>query len=989
MVYQPAALPTSRQEVFDSLASHVYLDRTAGTATKVYAPGLLVKLLYWIAFQAPFPYQRNMDALAAAEQRRKLASLLTRHWYGQDLVAPVLEIGCREDGCIFVTRLIEGSAPRDKKRARRFLRGLAAHFQEVGLPTWQINPLNPRSVDNLIEQPDGTYKIIDLESALVSPLLPLGQWLDALRHGDLPVFDDVFVSKTRRYIAKNHEAHRQNLGDEGVAELQAVVEAYDFYARRWKAAEPRLWTKLARAGLATARVAGNAAKLFWPPSLFRSMARLLGQARSGQRLAQDWARRGIERWAKEGRISAEQASRLEASLAAPETVSVFTHLGAHLAMSIPLRFPLGSIARPAWTLFFRLAGELRGLIRRDGSAARARSVHTLPVALLSAVPGIGAAAYVIAPSVRRNRALLAILLDQALGKLPFGLYRRLHLAELTVGLARPAPAPPGLAARLRQLRPASVLAAGAARLSLIRPYRTMLAAVLIANGTVLAISAAYYLNGHASPLRESGLVSSVDTSELLAAGVLALAPVFIVWRRRPLQDWAEARSALFWSLSGAGLLLFAFDDLLQVHERTGDLLASHFADYLPGVNQFDDLITASYVAAGLLGICLFRDEITARRPAAAILTLGIGASALMVVLDVLARGPVEGAEWPAQMAATALLFTAYAVRFREVVAIARRHSAPVPPGVAKTGSRDMATLHGAAGLVDRLEACAVRLTAPRFLVGRLIAFDVLLSALLAGAGYLLLGPGQQHQLFRDLGPGSLFSVLQIAVVGLLGVLIARRSGGTWPRWNSFWLLSGVGFLFLSLDAPFDLHGKVGGLIQVFTPLEHPLGFHRVSDAVLGVYFLAGATVVILGYRQLMASPVAFLHFSVGAAFVAGTIAVDGFGPGGSWSSVIEETLELMAGAWLVGAYAARLREVATSATKPAMPALSAGKGQAAPALATGNTGAAYTTAAGLLVMDTTSSLVALGTPALARATTRQTLKGESDEARDLFQLHDQ
>jgi len=949
---------TQTVQVIESLASRVYLDRAACTATKVYAPGLLVKLLYWLAFQAPFPYERNEYALAAAERRRKLAGLLTQHWYGQDLVAPLLEISCRDDGCILVSQLIEGTAPRDKRQARRFLRGLARRFQDVGLPTWQINPLNPRSVDNLIEEADGTYKIIDLESALVSPLLPLGQWLDALRDGDLPVFDDVFVTKTRRYIASNRSDLQESLGEAGVAELEAAVADYDFYAARWKAAEPRLWTKLARAGLATAHIVGSAAKLVWPPSLLRSAKRLLRQVGAGQHLAQGWARQGIERWAEDGRITAEEASGLEASLAAPETVSVFTHLGAHLAMSVPLRFPFGSIARPAWTLFFRSAGELRGLVRRDGSAARARSVHTLPVALLSAVPGVGAAAYVVAPPLRRNRVLPAVLLDQALGKLPFGLYRRLHLAELTVGLARRTPARPGLAGRLRQLRPSSVLPAAAARLSLVRPYGMMLAAVLLANGTVLAISAAYYLNGQTWPFGEFGLVSLVGTSELLAAGALALVPLFLVWRKRPFQDWAEARATLFWSLSGAGLLLFAFDDLLQVHERAGDLLASYFGDRVPGVNQIDELVTLSYVAAGLLGIYLFKNEIMARRPAAAILTMGIGAAALAVTLDVAARGLVEGAVWPAQMAAAALIFSAYAAHVRAVMMPARRRAAAAPLEMARElavpVAGELALLRSPVpDALSRIEAWAVRLTAPRSLAGRLIAVDLVLSAVFAGSGYLLFGPGQQHQLFRDLGPASLFSVFQTALVGLLGVLIARRTDHGW-RWNSFWLVGGIGFFFLSLDAPLDLHGKVGGLIQAYTPVEHPLGFHRVSDAIVGTYLLAGVTIVILGYRQLIASPAALLQLAAGAALVAGTVVVDGFGPHGASSIVVEETLELVAGAWLVGAFATRYREVAVTGTRSA-PSLLPIR-EARPALAAVTTSAAYTTAAGLLTMHTSSCL---------------------------------
>jgi len=45
--------------VASSIASVVVLDPEAGTATKVYVPPPLVRILYWMAFQAKFPYETN------------------------------------------------------------------------------------------------------------------------------------------------------------------------------------------------------------------------------------------------------------------------------------------------------------------------------------------------------------------------------------------------------------------------------------------------------------------------------------------------------------------------------------------------------------------------------------------------------------------------------------------------------------------------------------------------------------------------------------------------------------------------------------------------------------------------------------------------------------------------------------------------------------------------------------------------------------------
>ncbi|HET9659782.1 MAG TPA: phosphatase PAP2 family protein, partial [Thermomicrobiales bacterium] len=62
------------------------------SVAKVYAPGLLPRALYWIAFQAPFPYIANVHALWAAAYRRNLAGMLTDYWYGQRMTAGVLGV---------------------------------------------------------------------------------------------------------------------------------------------------------------------------------------------------------------------------------------------------------------------------------------------------------------------------------------------------------------------------------------------------------------------------------------------------------------------------------------------------------------------------------------------------------------------------------------------------------------------------------------------------------------------------------------------------------------------------------------------------------------------------------------------------------------------------------------------------------------------------------------------------------------------------------
>ena len=86
--------------------------------------------------------------------------------------------------------------------------------------------------------------------------------------------------------------------------------------------------------------------------------------RGSRELADDFISSGIEDWAAEGRISNPEMRRLQAALGTAEVAAVTANLGAHFAMSIPLRFPLSSLARFGWTL----GGRVRA---RPGAVAEA------------------------------------------------------------------------------------------------------------------------------------------------------------------------------------------------------------------------------------------------------------------------------------------------------------------------------------------------------------------------------------------------------------------------------------------------------------------------------------------------------------------------------------------------------------------------------------------------------------------------------------------
>jgi hypothetical protein len=358
------------------------------------------------------------------------------------------------------------------------------------------------------------------------------------------------------------------------------------------------------------------------------------------------------------------------------------NLGAHMAMSVPLRFPLGSLARAGWTVVLRLKAEWAAL-RRKRPAGSARQVHTLLVALAGLVPGFGAAAYVLAKPLRSNRALSVIASDRLLRKLPLRLYSRLHLSALTTWFARPAAAKTS-----ERRRPAvsEIICAARDRVAALGHHGRFVGGVLAVNAAVLVVGAVTYVV-YDSPVVfvEKGLMNSVDSAQLLLAGVFGLLAFSTFWRGAARRAPAsEAAGIFFWGLSGLGLLAFAIDDYFALHEKAGRWIADNIG-MLPlftnseKFNSVDDLITIAFAAVGLAVLYTFRHELVARRHSSTLLVAGVAAAALMVATDVYAKGWLQPLEFPAQVSAVGLLLLAYTMRYREVRAAATDQSMLIWP----------------------------------------------------------------------------------------------------------------------------------------------------------------------------------------------------------------------------------------------------------------------------------------------------------------------
>ena len=403
-----------------SIASRVVLDPQRGTATKVYRPPLVVRLLYWLSFQATFPYVGTPAALEAAAHRRKIAGLLTLHRFGKDLVSPVIATDCTPGDCSFVTEYVEGEKVANTREIKSFLSKVTESFAEAGLPVWQMNPRNPHAHTNLIRNLQGDLKIIDLESAIVTPLPAKGQWLSALKNGNVPIFDDIDFLRLNSYIGANRAALTASLGVEGMAQLADAVERGERAAIAWKSAEPRIWGR-------AARIVYRA--LDWKP-FFQRLERALATA---DNTAEIFLCRGIDRWQEEGRINSSEAADLRSRLSSSQAQNALHHLGAHIVLTVAIAVPVPgvrSLARFAWTLGYWARGQARRwthTLQEPGTTSE--NIHTPLVMAVTLLPGFGSVAYLLSRPLR-SKLLARLMFDEVGWRLPFRLYQRTRLDRL-------------------------------------------------------------------------------------------------------------------------------------------------------------------------------------------------------------------------------------------------------------------------------------------------------------------------------------------------------------------------------------------------------------------------------------------------------------------------------------------------------------------------------------------------------------------------------
>lgn len=260
---------------------HLYVE-------KVFAPGLLTRSIYRLAFAAPFAYQSNQHAILACFYRRRVVSrmleasaICDERESSVDVALPAYVRYDRDrEAYVLAASFVEGRGPipacanQNQATAENEMAGLVAEMRRVerqlfdfGLvgSGWQVSPGAMVSTANLLlseqaglrvvhsdeskaDSPRSLrYTIIDLESGIPAILVWRYLW-QSWRRGAVFPFDDLDSQKLRASCADLVDQLVQRGEQNLAAELSADVEALVAADEQWKAGEiapfRRPWTWL-------------------------------------------------------------------------------------------------------------------------------------------------------------------------------------------------------------------------------------------------------------------------------------------------------------------------------------------------------------------------------------------------------------------------------------------------------------------------------------------------------------------------------------------------------------------------------------------------------------------------------------------------------------------------------------------------------------------------------------------------------------------------
>lgn len=126
--------------------------------------------------------------------------------------------------------------------------------------------------------------------------------------------------------------------------------------------------------------------------------------------------------------------------------------------------------------------------------------------------------------------------------------------------------------------------------------------------------------------------------------------------------------------------------------------------------------------------------------------------------------------------------------------------------------------------------------------------------------------------------------------GVLGVA-AWRGHGRRLDGTVYWLLAGLGLMYLAVDERLSLHEHAGRKLEA-AGMVRPPGVNHMDDALLALCGLVATVITVLFAGELLRHRAVLLPMTAGMALLAASIGIDAFAPVDGWAPRIEELTEL-------------------------------------------------------------------------------------------------
>ncbi|MFB3098146.1 MAG: hypothetical protein ACE1ZZ_05685, partial [Dehalococcoidia bacterium] len=210
----------------------------------------------------------------------------------------------------------------------------------------------------------------------------------------------------------------------------------------------------------------------------------------------------------------------------------------------------------------------------------------------------------------------------------------------------------------------------------------------------------------------------------------------------------------------------------------------------------------------------------------------------------------------------------------------------------------------------------------RNLVGGILVVNVV-ALIIAATAFLV--TDNRAATFGEFGPMQTLKAAQLLVAGVAGYYIYTRfwrlpqAGQRIDAPGSFfWILSGVGLVWLGIDDYFGLHERGGDFLQNGLGVTVPL-LNNPDDVIVLGYGILGLTLGFIFFGELMRSRATFPLLATGIGLLVVSLAVDFFAPEGSALAGVEDPTNIIGAGFVLSAYLVKLREVWSEL--PAVPEL--------------------------------------------------------------------